>query len=187
MLDRQTAQIIHRCAAKLVGQAGIAQQDIESIRQDLTAHVLDKLAGYDPKLGHKNGFVSAVVQRRLISLLRSRQAEKRDHRRITSLNVKVAVEGETPTELGNMVSDRELDARLGRRRRSEQEIQSLASDMAKVIAELPPQWQRLLQLRVDHTMAEISKELGVPRTTLNSWMLQIRDVFQAAGLRDYLR
>ena len=111
MLDRQTAQSIHRCAAKLVGQAGITQLDIESIRQSLMAHVLDKLAGYDTKLGYKNGFVSAVVQRRLINLLRSRQVEKRDHRRLTSLNVKVTFEGETPTELANTVSNRELDAR----------------------------------------------------------------------------
>lgn len=186
MLDSQINSIICGGAAKLIGRGGFTQQDRESIKQDLTTHVIEKLAEYDPKLGQKNGFVSTVVQRRLLTLLRSRTAGKRDTRGVTSLSVDVAVPGEANEQLASTVSERELDSRLHRHRRSDQEIRSLASDLSKVLSELPPQWQQMLQLRATMNMAEVAAELKIPRTTLNSWMNEIRVICEAAGLGEYL-
>ena len=186
MLDPQISQIIQQNAGRLIGQDGITRHDAEAIRQELTAHVIQKLDSFDPQLGELTAFAAAVVRRRMISILRSRRAGKRDHRRITSLNVEIAVPGEAPTELANTISDRELDGRLHRHRRTDHEIRALATDLAKVVAKLPPQWQRMLQLRATHSMSQIAEELQVPRTTLNSWMSEIRRVCEVAGLNEYL-
>jgi hypothetical protein len=35
-------------------------------------------------------------------------------------------------------------------------------------------------------MAEVAAELKIPRTTLNSWMNEIRVICEAAGLGEYL-
>ena len=98
----------------------------------------------------------------------------------------IEITDEGPTELAQTIGERELDARLGRERRSEEELVQLALDMAEVIATLPESWQILLELRKTQTMTEIADELGVPRTTLNDWMRRIRTRFEKAGMQDYL-
>jgi hypothetical protein len=140
MLDPQISQIIQQNAARLIGQDGITRHDAEAIRQELTAHVIQKLDSFDPQLGELTAFAAAVVRRRMISILRSRRAGKRDHRRITSLNVEIAVPGEAPTELANTISDRELDGRLHRHRRTDHEIRALATDMVIRNGHLSRDW-----------------------------------------------
>lgn len=98
----------------------------------------------------------------------------------------IEITDEGPTELAQTIGERELDARLGRRRRSEEELAQLALDLADVIATLPESWQKLLELRKTQTMPEIASEMGVPRTTLNERMRRIRQRFEKAGMRDYI-
>jgi RNA polymerase sigma-70 factor (ECF subfamily) len=119
-------------------------------------------------------------------MLRNKKAEKRDYRRITSLNVTIEITDEGPTELSQTIGDRELDARLGRERRSEQELNELAMDMAEVMSTLPEAWRTMLELRKSRTMVEIAEVMGIPRTTLNDWMRRIRQRFEKAGMQDYL-
>jgi len=85
-----------------------------------------------------------------------------------------------------LIGEAEQDARLGRRRRSEQELYELVSDMKALIEKLPADWQRLLELRNQMTMAEIATLMNVPRTTLNEWMKRIRDRFEEEGFQKYL-
>ena len=63
----------------------------------------------------------------------------------------------------------------------------MAIDLADVSATLPERWRILLELRKSQTMPEIARAMGVPRTTLNAWMHRIRQRFEKAGLRDYLK
>lgn len=185
MLDPSTLKIIHRKAAELVGLAGFTPQDEESIRQDLTARVLQSQSAFDPQRGIRPKFVKAIVERQAATLLRAQRAVKRDHRSVKSLSASIVVEGEAPTTLANVISHRELDARLSRERRSETQLANLASDMAQLIATLPAPWQELLELRKQHTMEEAARILQIPRTTLNGWMTQIRERFEEAGFRSY--
>ena len=113
--------------------------------------------------------------------------EKRDRRGRISLNVMIDGGEEGPTELLQTIGDRELDSRLGRDRREEDELTQLAIDMAEVITTLPDSWQTLLELRKSRTMQQVADEMGVPRTTLNDWMRRIRQRFENAGMQDYLQ
>lgn len=185
-IDRFTRGIVRRKVKQLIGRAGFKKQDREDLEHDLFVRVLQSLRSFDPDKAHRNRYVTAVVERHVANILRNKQAEKRDHRRVTSINVTIETSDEDPTELAQTISDRELDARLGRRRRSDQELVELALDLAEVISTLPQPWQTLLELRKTHTMQEIADEMGVPRTTLNSWMRHIRDRFHEADMADFL-
>lgn len=185
-IDRFTRGIVRRKVKQLIGRAGFTKQDREDLEQILLARVLKSLQRFNPDQAHRNRFITAVVERYVATILRDRQATKRDSQGIASLNVIIEIAEEGPTELAQTIGERELDARLGRRRRSDDELSQLAIDMADVIATLPEAWRTLLELRKSRTMPEIAREMGVPRTTLNDWMRCIRQRFEEAGLRNYL-
>ena len=88
-------------------------------------------------------------------------------------------------ELSDTISDHELDSRLGRKRRDHVELAGLRCDIRQLIAELPEQWQAMLELRKTHTQTQVCTQLGVSRSTLRNWMQQIRERFEDAGIRDY--
>ena len=184
--DRFTNGIIRRKVRQLIGRAGFTRHDREDLEQELFVRVLQSLPKFDPDKAHRNKFITTVVERYVANILRNKQADKRDHRRICSLNVTIEVAEEGPTELADTIGDRELDARLGRHRRSDEELSGLALDLADFIAGLPEDWQTLLELRKSQTMQQVADEMGVPRTTLNDWMRRIRQRGEDAGLRDYL-
>lgn len=184
--DQFTRGIIRRKIKQLIGRAGFTKQDRDDIEQDLYVRVLQSLPHFNPNQAHRNKFITAVVERYVANILRNKQAEKRDHRRISSLNVTIEITDEGPTELAQTIGDRELDARLGRQRRSEEELAQLALDLADMISTLPESWRTLLELRKTQSMPEIATEMGIPRTTLNEWMRRIRRRFESAHMRDYL-
>ncbi len=184
--DRFTCGIIRRKVKQLIGRAGFTRQDVQDLEQDFYLKVLQSLSRFRPTQGHRNKFITAVVERYVANVLRNKQAEKRDHRRISSLNVTIELTDDGPVELAQTIGSRELDARLGRARRSDEELVQLAIDLAELTATLPETWQVLLQHRRSHSLAEVARMLGVPRTTLNEWMRHIRQRFEKADLRDYL-
>ena len=89
--DRCIRGIIKRKVGQLMGRAGFTQQDRESLEHDLLARVFDSLSKFDPEVGHRNTFVTAVVERYVANILRDKTADKRDHCRIRSLNVRIDV------------------------------------------------------------------------------------------------
>jgi len=183
--DRFMHGIIKRKVNQLIGRVGFTPQDRESLEQELFARVLQSLPRFNPEVAHRNKFITAVVERYVANVLRNQKAEKRDHQRITSLNVTLEITEEGETELSQTIGDREFDARLGRERRSEREVQELALDLAAVIVSLPDVWRTMLELRKSRTMVEISEVMGIPRTTLNAWMRRIRQRFEKEGMQDY--
>jgi RNA polymerase sigma-70 factor (ECF subfamily) len=185
-LDRFTHGIVRRKVKQLIGRAGFTQQDREDLEQELLLRVLQSLPSFDPKQAHRNKFVTAVVERHVATILRNKRAEKRNDQLVASINVTVEVEGLGAVELAQTVSEDELAARLGRKRRSAEDLANLALDIAAVIAAMPKEWQELAERRKTQSMQEISDALGIPRTTLNETMQLITGRFKRAGLREYL-
>ena len=185
-LDRFTHGIVRRKVKQLIGRAGFTQQDREDLEQELLLRVLQSLPSFDPKQAHRNKFVTAVVERHVATILRNKRAEKRNDHLVASINVTVEVEGMGAVELAQTVSEDELAARLGRKRRSAEDLANLALDIATVIAAMPKEWQELAERRKTQSMQEISDALGIPRTTLNETMQLITARFKRAGLREYL-
>lgn len=185
-LDRFTHGIVRRKVKQLIGRAGFTHQDREDLEQELLLRVLQSLPSFDPKQAHRNKFVTAVVERHVATILRNKRAEKRNDQLVTSINVTVEVDDVGSVEMVQNVSEDELDARLGRKRRSAEDLANLALDIATVIAAMPQEWQQLAERRKTQSMQEISDALGIPRTTLNETMQLITARFKRAGLREYL-
>jgi RNA polymerase sigma-70 factor, ECF subfamily len=185
--NRYIRGIIKRKVKQLIRRNDFASQDRHSLEQELLARVLQSLPRFNPCIGHLHRFVTAVVERHVANMIRNQNAAKRDQRRITSLNVMIKIADGGQTELAQTIADRELDARLGRERRSEQELHELALDLASVTATFPKEWRVLLELRATTNMSEAAQVMGVPRTTLNDWMRHIRKRCEKAELRDYLK
>jgi RNA polymerase sigma-70 factor (ECF subfamily) len=184
--DSFTRGLIRRKIEQLIGKAGFTAQDRQDLEQQFRVRVLQALRSFDPAVAPERVFLTAVIDRQGANLLRDRQAAKRYQRRVVSLNVTIHVEGEGLTELAQTIGRRELDARLGRDTRSEQDLLDRVLDVAAVIESLPAPLRELAKRRKSQTMQEISDALGIPRTTLNERMREIRQVFERAGLKEYL-
>jgi RNA polymerase sigma-70 factor (ECF subfamily) len=185
-IDRFAWGIVRRKARQLIGRAGFTNQDREELQQELLAHLLSRLPAFDPEQGHRNKFVTAVVERFVANILRDKRAEKRDHRRVVSINVIVETEEDGPTERASIVGRNEYDARRGIRSRDEHELIDLVNDIDAVLASLPDNLRRMAEGLKTKPQAEVARDMGVPPTTLNSWMRHLRERLEGAGLRDFL-
>ncbi|MCX7425062.1 MAG: sigma-70 family RNA polymerase sigma factor [Planctomycetia bacterium] len=185
-IDRFTRGIIRRKINQLIGRAGFMWQDRDELEQDLVLRVLQSLPSFDPDQAHRNKFITAVVERYVANILRNKRAEKRDHRRISSLNVMVTISEDEATELAETISHRELNSRRNRHPRCDEELSQLTQDVAEVMAKLPDELRDLAERLKAQNISEIARETGIPRTTLYESVRRLRRRFESAGLREYL-
>jgi RNA polymerase sigma-70 factor (ECF subfamily) len=184
-LQDLTGPLIRVKILRLIGKAGFRQQDRPDLEQEIWTRLWPRLRAYDRRRGQPHGFLGTVIDRILINLLRDRLAAKRDVRQVISLHQSARTE-EGQAELGQTISQEEGDARQGRSARSETETSALVQDVAEVLARLPEDQQQLAQQLQHHSLAEIARQRGVPRSTLQSQIRKLRAVFDRAGLREYL-
>ena len=122
----------------------------------------------------------------MANILRDQQAEKRDHHRVSSLNVMINVANEGLIELAGTIGQRELNDRRCRHPRNDDDLAQLAHDMADVIAKLPDELRDLANRLKTQTVSAIARDMGIPRTTLTDRLRSIRKRFEKAGLKDYV-
>lgn len=182
--DPFTRRLARKKSRQLVGKYGFNETDQEDIEQDIYAHILQRWASYDPAEGHHHKFVTAIVERYVANLLRDRCAAKRYEGENTSLQTPLPDTSQA-VSIGDAVSDSALDARHCRQRRSDKAVAQLRLDIQTLLADLPSQWKQVLELRKTLTVTEISERLEIPRTTINSWIQQVRERFIEAGLDEY--
>jgi hypothetical protein len=60
------------------------------------------------------------------------------------------------------------------------------SDLADVVAHLPKELRDLAERLKSRSLSETSRELGIPRSTLQRRVHRLRQYFEDAGLRIYL-
>ncbi|MFO0916601.1 MAG: sigma-70 family RNA polymerase sigma factor [Pirellulales bacterium] len=180
-IDPFTRSMVRRKVSQLIGLAGFLPQDRHDLERDLFIRVLESLERFDPTKGHRNKFITAVVDRHAANLIRNQRAQKRDHRRVASLNVTVMTAEEGTVELAQTISQRELDARIGVERRSELELLELRLDVAEVISRLSAELADLADRLQTQTVAEIARDTGIPRSTVNHWVARLRERFEEYG------
>ena len=178
--------IIKRKVRQILGRAGYKRQDRQDLEHELLARLLQGLKLFDPAVAHRKSFVTAVVERAVANILRDAKAEKRDHERISSLQVLIQVTEEETAELSETIGDRELNCRRCRDPRSEEDLAQLTFDLGEFLATLPEELRDLAERLKTQSIAAIAREVGVPRTTLNDSVRHLRQRFEQAGLRDYL-
>lgn len=178
--------IIKRKAAQLIGRGGYKQQDRRDLEQELWARLLRAKKRFNPSISHWRCFVTAVVERATANILRDALAEKRDHRRISSLNVTIVFDDDESCELGDTVSSREHNRRRCCEPRGAQELADLLIDVTECLEDLPPDLRILAERLKNESVSAIAHETGIPRTTIQDMKRRLRQRFERAGLRIYM-
>lgn len=169
--------LIRAKVQRLIAKAGLHQQDHLDLMQEVWTRLWPRLRAYDPHKGQLQGFLATTIDRIVANLLRDRFAAKRDFRRLVSLQQRVRTE-EGSVELGQTLCSPKQDAG--------QERADLALDVADAIAQLPEDKRELVQLLQHQNLTEIARRLGVPRSPLQGRIRQVWQLFDHAGLREYL-
>jgi len=186
-IDEYAARVIRHKARQLVGTAGFTKSDREDLEQEMMLDVLQRLPKFDANKATHKTFVARIIERKISKLLRHQASEMRDYRRESySLDERIDDGDGSTVARGETIAQEELDRRLGRRKRSDQEEWELAHDVAATLARLPEHLRRLCELLKTGSISEAAREMGVPRTTLNDHVKKLREIFEDAGLRDYL-
>ncbi len=175
-------------ARQLVGKAGLTQDDIKDIEQELTRDLHERLPKFEPAKASLHTFADRVVGRRICNLLRDRQAEKRDWRREAfSLNAEIETD-EGATARHEFISQDEVDLRTGRYDRTAAERAQRTMDVAAVLDGLTPELREVADMLMTQSVAEVARELGIPRGTFRDRYLErLREVFVAKRVDEYLR
>jgi RNA polymerase sigma factor (sigma-70 family) len=185
--DNFVRSVINRHVGKLIAKSDFTQQDRSDLVQEVFVRATKSLRLYDPSVGHLYPYVCTVVQRHLANVVRDRSVVKRKTTGRVSLSKTVRGDDGGQVEMSQALHDQDQDRRLGRERRlGEQELNDLRMDLAAFMSKLPDKFQDLLRRRQTQSITEISRDIGIPRTTLNDWMLQIRKLFEEAGFERYL-
>ena len=188
-LSDYALELVHHKAWQLVGKAGYTQDDVDDIKQDLIVDLLERLPKFDPAKATYNTFVARLVERKISNLLRDRQAEMRDHRReVCSLNEEIDTGEDEPVQRLTTISQDEQDIRTGKYARPAEERAHLQLDMDSVLDGLTPELRQVAEMLQTKSVSQVARELGIPRRTFREKHLaQLREVFAAKGMDDYLR
>ena len=186
-IDAYAVGLIRYKARQLVGQAGFTVSDRDDLEQELVLDLLRRLPKYDPKRAQRNTFIARVVEHRVASLIEAQKAGIRDYRRCRcSLNDRFEDENGRSVERAETLDQEGYLLRTGAQSRPSDELSALAIDVAVVLETLPPELRELRRRLEAATVTEISRDTGVPRGTLYESIKKLREIFEDAGLKDYL-
>jgi RNA polymerase sigma factor (sigma-70 family) len=169
-VDEQLAALIRRKARRLAWRPGFSHHEEEDLAQDLTLKALEAQAAYDPARGDLQAFLSSVLDNHARNLRRRRG--RRPH--ILSLSAPARRRGDGLVELGQVITQRDLDARVGKDTPPEQEQVDRRLDVAALLDRLPPARRALAEGLCQESVTAVARRAGVPRTTVQA---------RAAGLR----
>lgn len=181
--DRFAMGYCRKVARDLVKDGIYARHDLADLVQELTVALLESRDAYDPAKARWTYYVKTVVDRKAVSLRRTQSTESRGNTVvIASLNVLVMNgEGER-VELSQQVCQEERGLRRGIEHADEQSQLELSLNVAEVVSQLDEELATICRLLSEKSVAEVARELGMPRTTLISRLAKVRERFVEAGL-----
>jgi RNA polymerase sigma factor (sigma-70 family) len=184
--DPLIQQLIRKKARRLTGSARLSPEDIEDLTQDFRAELLRKLSAYDPCKRPMAAFIRMLLGRFFAKWLRHRFADRRNPRRVVSLNMLIRNDEGLWIELGKTIAQGMHNKRHGRRVRSDQEHADLRNDVDGVMQGLAHELRAVADQLMDKSVTAAARELGIPRTTLHERVRQLRQNCDRKNLRDFL-
>jgi RNA polymerase sigma-70 factor (ECF subfamily) len=188
VIDPTVMKLVRTKAAGLAGTYGFSASDRDDLRQELLLDCLVRLRKFDPAKSSRRTFVHRVIRHRVATLLDGQRAPCRDYRMCRdSLDAPVQLAACESIPLGETVSTDDYEARIGRNVLSSREPMELRIDIDRGISLLPPELAAVADLLKSVSAVEAGRRLGLSRATVYRRIFDIRGVFAAAGLDDYLR
>ena len=181
--DAYAAEVIRFKARQLVGKAGFTKSDREDLEQELALDFLRRSRNFNPDKAKRSTFTTCVVAHHVATILEGRHAPTRDVRREgPSLDAMIADDGGNQVERITI-----MDARANHRGRSPEELHPLKLDVQSVIETLPPRLREIAEGLKTQSVTEIAQRNGMSRRHMHRLVQRIRQHFDEAGLRGYLR
>jgi RNA polymerase sigma-70 factor (ECF subfamily) len=183
--DPYVHNLIRRKARQLVGKAGLTPNDIADVEQELFRRFLERLRRCKRAPARPHAFVTLAVNQSVRNFLRDRSAQKRNGGGLASLSAATADHDGRPVDLAQTVAEHEQANRTGRDARTAEEVSALAQDVAAVLDGVPDRLRALAErLKAGDSITRAAAALGLPRTTVSSWVCRLREHFERAGLRN---
>lgn len=179
--DDFASELVRRKARQLSRLTSLGRQDPEDLEQELILCLLRKLALFDEQRGDLGAYLTTVIERCALNLLRDQRAAKRNAVRVSSLSIHVDAGDGEPASFAAVVPDSVHDFRLNRDLLPDEELVSLAIDIDEVLACLPPHWRGLATRLKTQTKTEAARDMKMPRSTLYGWVRSIRKHFERRG------
>lgn len=172
------SRLIRFKARQLSRQPGFRLDEHCDLEQDLLTDLIDRLPKFDPAKAQLNTFVTRVVEHRVVSIIRYRFAEMRSPvREDCSLNDPVLdCDGRTVDRHQVLAEASSVPQRL----------RELERDVADVLARMSELHRTIALGLVTGTVNSVANELSIPRSAVDRHISEIREVFEDAGLREYL-
>jgi RNA polymerase sigma-70 factor (ECF subfamily) len=186
-IDEYPVRLITFKAKQLTAHPGFSEADREDLEQELLLDLLRRQPKYDPSRAQNSTFVARVVEHRAATLIEERKAGLRDYRlQAFSLNDHIEDEDGVRCERSETFDLDDYLLRTGRQSRSSDELRDLGIDVHSVVDQLPPKLRDMCQRLMRDSITDVSRETGIPRSTLYGIIDKVRAAFKNAGLEDYL-
>ncbi len=186
-IDPYAVRLIKYKARRLIGQAGFTASDRDDLEQELILDLLRRLPKYNPRRAQLNTFIARVVGHKIATLIEAKKAGIRDYRRCPfSLNDRFEDEDGRSVERVDTFDQEDYLLRTGAQSRPSDELSALTIDVAAVLETLPPELRELCRRLKAESVTEISRDTGIPRGTIYESIKKLREIFEDAGLKDYL-
>lgn len=169
---------------RLKGVYGILDADRPDIEQELRIAVWQARDQFDPARGTWEGFVSRVIRNHARKIIARQRAACRDYRRVVgSLQDPIVSEpDDDPVERGEFL-DADGYLRMSRRQGAWTDRNAPSRDIARVVAELPPDLQGVCAyLAQGMAVTDIAAKLGISRDTVYERRKALQQAFERAGL-----
>lgn len=161
---------IRRKVAELIGKYGFTKDQKPDLVHELSVCLLCKWSQYEPSKSKPTTFIQRVIDSKVCGLIRVGSHPKRDYRRLLSLD-----EARGAEEYGL------LDGVRGQLEVSDFDLIDLQSDVAAITAQLPEELKQIAELLKTMCPNAISRELGIPESTVRKRIGQLRQHFERAG------
>ena len=187
-IDDYGVKLIRHKARQLVGRAGLVEADRHDLEQDMALDLLRRLPRFDPARAGRKTFIARAVRYRTATLVEGQTAGVRDYRRVAgSLDQRRPVDDgasddgvcdDGPPVLDQHEYRREVIATA----RRDEELHHLRHDLTRALPKLPPDLLHLCVRLGTDSVSEVSRDTGVPRSTLYDAIGKVRGRFERVGL-----
>jgi len=186
-IDEYAVMLIKYRARQLIGRVGFVESDREDLEQDMMLDLFQRMPKYDPNRANRNTFIARVVDHRVATIVKAREAGIRDYRVCSySLNSCARNKHGGFAKRIETVDQERYRRHMGSHSLPLSELDGLSIDLRKAIENLPCDLRALCGVLCTSTVSEISRETGIGRDAIYDGIKKLRSVFEDAGLKDYL-
>lgn len=173
-LGEYANNLIRTKARQLVGKAGFTFSDCQDIEQELALDLIQRLDHYDATRAKRTTFMARIVDHRVATLIQERTAACRDWRKCReSLDEPTILDDAEGISRVHFIPDPNAKSAAAL---------AFELDLQAALEQLPPDLRELWDLLIDSNIHRVSKQTGVPRSTLYARLKRLHDALRAAGL-----